>query len=161
MEQMYKCHTCKETFPKNKLTFYTSLGAKTGYNYCKKCYEEKIARENFSNQICKIFGIKSPGPRIWAERKRLQDTYGYTDNTIIDCLEYVYNIERKKKFAESLYLVKPYMVERMQQWKRTQERIENNMAYALKNTELIEYFVPTKTENKTVTKFNIDDFLED
>ena len=81
-----KCAGCKQEFRKDELIQYATLSGKTTYWYCKDCYEEKLAREKFSNKICEIFGIKSPGPRIWTERKRLRDKYGYTDNTIIECL---------------------------------------------------------------------------
>ena len=60
------------------------------------CYEDNIEREKFSNKVCEIFGIKSPGPVIWTQRKKLRDTYGYTDSAIIDCLEYIYNVLKLK-----------------------------------------------------------------
>ena len=90
----YKCFTCKQPFPKEELIDYASENSNVTHHYCKICYAEKIARDNFSNTVCRIFGLKTPGPRIWAERKRIQDKYGYTDNTIVECLLYLYE-ERK------------------------------------------------------------------
>lgn len=86
------CHGCKQSFRKSELIDYASPGAKTMYSYCSKCLEEKHSRENFSNKVCSIFGIKTPGPLIWTQRKRLQDTYGYTDDIIVECLDYLYNV---------------------------------------------------------------------
>jgi hypothetical protein len=93
----HKCHVCKEVFRNEDMVSYTGPKAKTSYWYCKKCYNEKIEQEKFANKVCTIFGIKTPGPRIWTERKRLIDTYGYSDETIVDCLDYIYNVLKKQK----------------------------------------------------------------
>lgn len=130
------------------------------HSYCPKCFKEKQARERFSNKVCSIFGLKSPGPRIWKERERLQNTYGYTDDIIIDCLDYIYYVEKKKKLAESLCLVTPYAVEKMLRYKKTQENKASNIIRAVR-TETNEYVVPIK-ENTTKKKesWNPDDWLD-
>lgn len=127
-----KCHECKEVFRREEMIAYASPNSKTSFNYCPKCYEEKLARENFSRTVCRIFGLKAPGPRIWKERERLRDTYGYTDDTIVDCLEYVYEVNNTKKLAESLCLVTPTNVEKMMQRKRAQEFRKNLLNEAMK-----------------------------
>lgn len=130
------------------------------HSYCPKCFKEKQARERFSNKVCSIFGLKSPGPRIWKERERLQNTYGYTDDIIIDCLDYIYCVEKKKKLAESLCLVTPYAVKKMLRYKKTQENKASNIIRAVR-TETNEYVVPIK-ENTTKKKesWNPDDWLD-
>ena len=72
-----KCYGCKQEFRSEELVYYASPTANTGYNYCPKCLAEKQARERFSYKVCSIFGLKAPGPRIWTERKRLYEKYGY------------------------------------------------------------------------------------
>ena len=101
-----------------------------------------------------IFGIKTPGPRIWTERKRIQETYGYTDDVIVDCLDYIYNVVKKDKIAESLCLVTPNMVDKMIAYKKRQqyEGIKITQAAA---TEMKEYVVPIK-ENQEINKTNWD-----
>ena len=155
------CHTCKEKFLKNEMIEITSFSGKTSNWYCKKCANEKYEREAFSNAVCSIFGIKAPGPRIWTERKRLIDTYGYTDNTIIDCLNYLYNIEKKKKIAESLCLINPTNVDRMITWKKSKEYEALKLAAAYK-IETKEHIVPIK-ENiiQHNEELNPDSWLED
>lgn len=157
-----KCHTCKQEFRSEELVYYCTLTAKTGFYYCPKCLEEKQAREKFSNTVCFIFGIKSPGPRIWTERKRLQVTYGYTDQTITDCLEYIYKVENKKRLAESLCLVTPTMVHKMMQYKNFIANRANNLVNASEVTTT-EYIVPVKekVENKKKQILNPEDFLDD
>lgn len=158
--RLLTCYECKQKFPQNDLIFYTPERAKTGHNYCKKCLEEKQARENFSNTVCKIFGLKAPGPRIWTERKRLHDKYGYTDNIIVRCLDYIYHIEMKKQLAESLCLVTPTMVEKMMRYERTQD-IKGRLFAINYNQEQNEYIVPIREEVETPQLDDPDKWLND
>ena len=68
-----KCAGCKQDFRKDELIQYSSITGKTSYWYCKNCYEEKLSREKFVNKVCEIFGLKSPGPLIWTQRKQLKE----------------------------------------------------------------------------------------
>lgn len=155
----HKCHICKEVFRNEEMVIPNS---KTFHWYCKKCYDKKIAQENFSNKVCKIFGIKAPGPRIWTERKRLIDTYGYTDETIVDCLDYIYNVLKKPKKVETIYLVNPTMVDEMMRYKRSQKIKSLNLAAALQ-TEIREHIVPIKenTNSKEKITYDPDEWLDD
>lgn len=148
------CFGCKEVFRKNDMVEYSSPRSERKHWYCVKCKAQQDARDLFSDKVCTIFGLKMPGPRIWTERKRLIDTYGYTDDVIIDCLEYIYNVEKKKKLAESLYLINPITIDKMKQYKREQARKSMMMAQAL-NTETKEYVVPIR-ESKPKAKENLD-----
>ena len=141
MRKVKQCYGCKVQFRREELIDYAAPGTKTMHSYCAKCSGEKHAREAFANKVCTIFGLKSPGPRIWKERERLQNNYGYTD--------------------ESLCLVQPYMVEKMMRYKATKEHEAANIARAAQ-TEVKEYIVPIK-ENTNVKKesWNPDDWLED
>ena len=157
-----KCHGCKEVFRREELISYCSPNAKTSYNYCKKCYEEKLARERFSQTVCQIFGLKAPGPRIWKERERLKETFGYTDDTIVDCLKYIYEVNGAKKLAESLCLITPTNVEKMMQLKRSQEFKRSILNEAMNTTYKIEYIdVRENDGKKEVILDNLDDYLED
>ena len=156
-----KCFECKQDFRREELINYTPLNSKIAHNYCRKCLEEKQQRENFSNKVCTIFGIKAPGPRIWTERKRLMDTFGYTDEIIIDCLDYIYNVENKKKLSESLYLVNPVSVDHMMTYKK---RIENNnqqLVKAMANTKPVEIFVSARRNTKKIKEnWDPDEWLD-
>lgn len=162
MQLTRKCHGCGESFRKDGMIEIFSQTGRTSQWYCPKCANEKHAREAFSNKVCEIFGIKVPGPRIWTERKRLMDTYGYTDSIIIDCLDYIYNVEHKKKLSESLCLINPEMIARMQAHGKIQER-ENNKIVAAINTKTNEYIVPIqkKKEKHPQDSWNSDDWLDD
>lgn len=156
-----KCFGCKQEFRREELISYTPVTAKNAYNYCKDCLKEKQARERFSDKVCSIFGIKAPGPRIWTERKRIMNTYGYTDDIIIDCLEYIYKIQKCKKLSESLCLITPTNVARMINWKTAQTNQAGNLLRATNVEQLNECVVTTqKKKERNVVFLNADDYLE-
>lgn len=156
-----KCAGCKEERRKDEMVEYFSPSGKTSAWYCPTCLAEKQARERFSMKVCEIFGIKSPGPRIWTERKRLRETYGYTDDSIIDCLDYIYNVVKKNKLAESLVLVNPHSMAEMKQWKAGKRALAGNIAATIVNTQMNEVKVAVR-ENKTKKEeINLDDGLFD
>lgn len=155
------CSGCKESFRKTELVEYFSASGKTSNWYCPKCLEEKQARERFSNKVCQIFGLKTPGPVIWTQRKRIMSEYGYTDDTIIDCLDYVYNVMKIKKLSESLYFVKPEMVEKMRVWKNQQSVKAGSIAAAVANTEMKTYIVPVRENTHKKKEIDISEGVFD
>ena len=160
MKLTKKCYNCKESFRTTELIGYTGPRAKNPQFYCPKCLVERQARDEFSDKVCEIFGIKVPGPRIWTERKRLMETYGYTDNIIIDCLDYIYNIKKYNKLAESLCLIKPPLVNEMMNYKRQQENEGSKIARAA--TTKIETINVNARENNKIRKKgnNLKDYVE-
>lgn len=160
-KEFYKCFSCKELFPVNSLTEYAGINAKEFHKYCSKCLEEKKEREKFSDTVCRIFGIKSPGPRIWTERKRLILTYGYTDDIIVNCLKYLYDTKHLKKLQETICLVNPTNVDKMLKWRREQAT-KALLIGAATNTSTKEYIVPVQENNKVIKEeLNPDDWLDD
>lgn len=159
MKLTRKCHGCGQNIHKDEMIQYSSLSGKTSYWYCKSCYEEKMARERFQLKVCQIFGIKSPGPRIWTERKRLMEAYGYTDDAIVDCLDYIYNVVKKNKLTESLALVSPRSIANMKAWRADRQARAGSIAAAIANTETKEYIVPVKENNSKRQEINLDDAL--
>lgn len=147
-----KCYECKQGFPKETLIGYASPGSAVMHNYCSNCLKVKQERDRFAQKVCEIFGLKSPGPRIWTERKRLIDTYGYTDDTIIDCLDYLYNVKKLKKLSESLALVRPSNVERMKEWKRVQKTNAAMLASAITKTQVVEHQVKLEEKPNKIKK---------
>lgn len=156
-----KCFGCKEEFRKEELVEYSSATGKTSNWYCPKCLAEKQSRELFMNRVCKIFGIKAPGPLIWTQRKRLKAEYGYTDESIVDCLEYLYKVEHYKILKDSLGLVAPWSMEKMREWKKNEQARASSIAAAIANTPMKEYIVPIKENVSKKKEINLDDGLFD
>lgn len=156
-----KCFGCKISFTEDQLTFYTTATAQTGHWYCKNCLHDKLEREKFSTTVCTIFGLRTPGPRIWTERKRLIDKYGYTDNTIIKCLNYLYNVEKKKKLADSLCLVNPTNVDKSIRWEKEQQYNANKLLSAVeKMGNANEQAVQIKEHLNEKKELNPDEWLD-
>ena len=159
MQLTRKCFGCKQDIHKDEMIQYTSPSGKTSYWFCRACYEEKMARERFQTKVCQIFGLKSPGPVIWTQRKKLQETYGYTDDAIVDCLEYIYNVEHMNKLKESLGLVNPRSMNNMKAWRADKKARASSIAAAIANTEMKEYVVPVRENTKKRKEINLDDAL--
>ena len=159
MQLTRKCAGCKQDIRKDEMIQYASPTGKTTYWFCKECYEEKLARERFQEKVCQIFGLKSPGPLIWTQRKRLRDTYGYTDDAIVDCLEYIYHVEHMNKLKESLGLVTPINMAKMKKWRASKSGVAGGIAAAAANTEVNERVVYIRENTSKKEKLNLDDAL--
>lgn len=155
------CYECKQKFRTEEMIEYSGLNGNIPHFYCPTCFREKQDREMFANKVCQIFGLKSPGPIIWTQRKRLRDTYGYTDNVIIDCLDYIYNVRHYKKLSESLGLVTPTMVMDMKRWKRQEEAKNGGIIAAMKTPmEHVEVEIEENTASNK-KEINFDDYFND
>ena len=159
MQLTRKCYGCGQDIRKEEMIQYSTPSGKTSYWFCKDCYEDKLAREKFQAKVCEIFGIKSPGPLIWTQRKRLKDEYGYTDDAIVDCLDYIYNVEHMNKLKESLGLVNPRSMINMKAWRANKKAQASSIAAAIANTEMKEYIVPIREHKKRKKEINLDDAL--
>lgn len=162
MQVTRKCKGCGQDIRKEEMIQYFTPSGKTSYWFCKDCYEDKISREKFQNKVCEIFGIKTPGPLIWTQRKRLKDTYGYTDDAIIDCLDYIYNVEHMNKLKESLGLVNPRSMNNMKAWRADKRARASSLVASIATMETKEYIVPIQEKKKKVKQeINLDDALLD
>ena len=159
MQLTRQCHDCKQSFRKDEMLQYASVNGKNIYWYCKDCYEEKLARERFQHKVCQIFGLKSPGPLIWTQRKRLRDKFGYTDDAIVDCLDYIYHVKHMDKLKESLGLINPRSMEEMRRWRADQKARASTLAAALINTEVTREQVLVSVKKNEKKEINLDDAL--
>lgn len=156
----HKCFKCKEVFRNEEMVEYSGPRSNTKHWYCKQCHDKQIEKDRFSDTVCRIFGIKLPGAMIWTQRERLINEYGYTDDTIIQCLEYIYNVEKYKKIKPTLGLVTPTNIDKMRQYQRTKKNNSLNLAHAMQ-TEYKEYIVPVQEfKQKKQELLNPDDWLE-
>jgi len=158
----HKCFICKEIFRNEDMVNYATARAQKANWYCRDCYNKKIEQERFLEKVCEIFGSKAPGSKIWTQRKRLQQNYGYTDSVLIDCLDYIYNVKKIKKTTDTLGYINPSLVEEMKKYKRAQEA-KNNLIISSINTPIEEHFVDVQENNskKIKEKINPDDWLFD
>ena len=157
-----KCWKCKDEFRKDELVDYCAPGYKTFHSYCRKCLKEQQDFDALKLKIVSIFGNDQKlWPRIMRDRKRIITQYGYTDNTIMDCLDYLYNVLKMKVLSKSLCLVTPTNVEKMKKYKRQQSAAAGQVIAAA-SVQIVEHQISVK-ENKDEPKedFNLDEWLED
>ena len=91
----------------------------------------------------------------------MRNTYGYTDDVIIDCLDYIYNVKCYKKLSESLSLITPKMVYAMKAYKGGQA-VQAGALIAAMNTpiEKVEVIIEENTTSNKANR-NFDDYLMD
>lgn len=159
MQLTRKCYGCKHDIRKDEMVQYAGLHGQVAYWYCRDCYEEKLARERFQVKVCQIFGIKSPGPLIWTQRKRLRELYGYTDDAIVDCLEYIYHVKHMNKLKESLGLVGPRSMEEMRQWRAEKNGQASNIVAALVNNTMEKELVSLNVTKNIKKEIVLDDSI--
>ena len=158
------CYKCHYSFRAEELVSYCTITSKVAHKYCPKCLEWVQADERFRMEVCRIFGLKGPsvGAQINNEREKLMTEYGYTMDTIIECLRYVYDIKKIKPKKATLYFVTPSMIDEMMKYKRIQTAEGNSLAQAMNVTTITEHIVPQKKEVKeTKPEFNFDSFFDD
>ncbi len=159
VKKTLKCYKCKEDTLREEIVAYASPNAKVLHNYCPKCLAEKQANDLFKLKVFLIFGKQANWSRINKDRNRLIDTYGYTDNIITDCLDYLYNVKKLKVLSSSLALVTPKNVEEMKKYKR-EETSKAGVVTAAAAVKIKEYSAPIQ-ENKSKPKeqWNFEDWL--
>lgn len=156
MRTTLKCFVCKLSFEKETLINYNAN------NYCKKCYEEKRAAERFADFVCRLFSIKSPGPKIYSQRKMLKQKYGFTDDTIVMALDYLFNIKKLDKSFESLGLINPESVDEARSYFASINSKAKNLKESLMNMNVETVTIPVMPNNRVPKKdlLNPKDYLE-
>lgn len=154
----YVCYKCKERFPASEMIGYKE------HRFCSECYNKVRDNEIFSNFICELFGLISPGPRIWAEKVRLEKK-GCTTQTMMKTLDYVYNVEQQPKPAkmhESIYLVNPENIAKAKEWYQKKEEQAKVAQEAAKIKKEKIYHVPIKENTSNNSKLiDIDAMLQE
>ena len=146
-----KCQGCKQEFRREEITPYRPITCKkTTYNYCKKCLEQQMAKDNYKKSIYKLFGMM-PMAKANTQKKRLQEKYGYTDDVILDTIFYAFNIKglkpmADKKYGPSIGFINPSLVDEMNRYKRAGEG-RKNLIDNLSNTKYKYEYIDVK-ENK-------------
>ena len=152
------CCACHEKFPREQIVYYGSQ--QNQLKYCPSCYTEKREREKFSNFVCELFGIKAPGPKLYSQRKKLKETYGFTDDTILQTLEYLFRVKHFNKGFESLGLVNPQSVDEAKRYfKKQKEELEKMKQ--VEEARVRDLIVPIQKKERKLDLLDINDYLED
>lgn len=156
--QTLTCSSCHTKFPREEIIFYGS--AKNPIKYCPQCYSDRIDRDKFTNYICELFGIRVPGPKIYTQRKALKEKYGFTTDTIIQTLEYLYRVKKLDRTYESIGLVNPQTVEEAKNYYKQKALIYEKLKKA-EETKVKDLITPIQKKERKVDLLDIDEYLED
>ena len=135
-----KCKGCGELFPRENLISYSARGGAM-FNYCKKCYAEKISRDKFANYICELFGLRAPGTMIYAQRKRLIEQ-GFSDETILMTLHYLYYVRGADRSKATLGLINYENVYKAKDYFSSKEKYQQNFEEKVNNKETRVIYAP-------------------
>lgn len=155
LKETLTCSECSrqklpvKVFPRGEIVNFNNR------NLCPQHYKEAVEKQKFNNYICELFGIKSPGPKIFNQRKHLNEQ-GFTDETICHTLDYLFNVKKLNKAYESLGLVNQKTVDEAYDYHLSQK----GKTVELKENKVVEHIVSVK---KTERKKNLldYDFLEE
>lgn len=164
MKPTLKCYKCGEQIPRNDLVEYVTLRSKNPHRYCPACLSAIKESEYFYTKVAEFYKKDISWSTINKRKADLYKTYGYTDKTIIDCLEYAYKVKGYVVLEKVLGIVKPPLVEEMLQYKRAKEFKENSIVNAIidgttKTKDLPQ--IKVRENIKQQKEWNIDDYFFD
>lgn len=139
----YLCFECKSRVLKVDAIY-------DGHYYHKDCYQKVLDRKEFIEYVSRLFGLISPGPTIYSQRKVFMEKYGYTDREMIDVLRYVYEIKKAKieGAKERIGIIPLAYEEAMAYYKGEREKqldVANKMAKIIENQKTqVLYVKPSK-----------------
>lgn len=155
------CYLCKQKFAREDIVSYLSPGTKTPHNYCPHCLGEKQKNEKFSAEICKIFNLRSVGPKIYSQRKNLNDD-GVSDEQIIETLHFMFDEKGYSKKFESLGLVKEPNISMARDFYYKKQMNALKTAQELSQVKITKIPIKIKEDAPNqVKQLNPDDFLGD
>lgn len=91
----------------------------------------------------------------------MKEKYGYTDDAIIDCLEFLYNIQKLDKLSETLVLVNPRNMEATRLWKAQQRALGGRLLAAQDMTQVEKRIVEIPEAKSIKKEIRLDDGLFD
>ena len=87
--------------------------------------------------------------------------YGYTDDTIINCLEYLYEVKKVDKLAETLVLVNPQNVAKMKIWQAERRALGGSIIAAITQSQAKEHIIDIPEPVSKKEKIDLDADLYD
>jgi hypothetical protein len=123
----------------------------------KKAQKSKLSKVN---QCFEGKPYISPSTLIAKERKKIKAAYGFTDETIMKTLDYLFNVKKLNKGFESIGLVNPQNVEEARKYFEEKKKKEEKLREA-EQTRIEKIVVPVKKKERKVELIDIDALLEE
>ena len=100
------------------------------------------------------------GEFIYSQRKKLKTAYGFTDETIMKTLDYLFNIKKLNKGYESLGLINPQTVDEAKRYFEEKKKNEEKLK-AAEQTRVEKIIIPVKKKERKVDLIDIDALLNE
>lgn len=151
--QVVKCKSCSTPVRKTEGVRYKNVW------YHPRCYDLQIDKELFTSYVCKVFGLKSPGPVVYTQRKRFIEGYGYTDLGMYNALRFQFEIKKQKpENAKERIGFIPYVYDDAQAYyarkKHTQSVVASDIKREITNRKI--ELVKIKPKPKTVKLYELE-----
>jgi hypothetical protein len=131
MANIVKCAFCGNGVIKAEAERYKNK------NYHSECLAQLHAKEELTTYICRLFTLKAPGPRIYAQLKSFLEKYPhYTYEGIKQALMFFFEVQKKPidKANQGIGIV-PYVYDSAQEYynniTKRQERVATELSTAL------------------------------
>jgi hypothetical protein len=133
-----------------------------GVNYKDKwyhhhCHDLVLDKEELMTYICRVFGLKAPGPKVYSQRKNFIEKYGYTDRGMLNALKYHYEVQKgsTSKAQEGIGII-PHVYGEAQEFYKNmankQEKFGEQLQKTLDNQQIITVYVKPKEAYKKKPK---------
>lgn len=152
------CYRCKE-----KLERTEAAKEKDKYFHPECLVLHQEAADLYS-YICFLFGLKTPGPRIYTQIKTYIEKNNYTYNGIKLALKYFFEVKHNNTSIETIGIV-PYVYDEAQEYfKNTEHRqadIAKIIGEKIEETPIIidVKSTPNRKTKKRLIDMDMDDFI--
>lgn len=151
---LVKCHGCGISLEKANAIH------EGGHYWDAACIQDKRERSQLYATICRIFHLKAPGPRIYAQIKNFTTNNGYTIKGIENALVYFFDIKQNsiEKANNGIGIV-PYIYEEAKQYFEIKEKQRDRVAKgaAKFKKEIRTVTLTDTTEEKKKDIFDLND----
>lgn len=151
--RIVKCAYCGLGVPKDEAKRHKDK------NYHSECLKEQIDKEELTNFICRLFSLKAPGPRIYAQIKSYLEKNNYTYKGILQALQFFYEIQKHStdKSNQGIGIV-PYVYDAAQEYYNNISLRQERVATAISGSLDVQPTVikVQKKEKKKKLLYDID-----
>ncbi len=127
--------------------------------YHPTCAKTKHDKMDLDAYICKVFGLKTPGPVNNSLLKKYRDNYGYSYEGMLKALKYFYEVKRQSidKAEEKIGII-PHIYQDAQDYYFSFEKRKDKIAgSAIEENTVIEINLSKSQNTKKEASSNIDE----
>ncbi len=152
MGRLVKCSFCEYQVDKDVSVRYNNK------NFHAACAEKQKDKDDLVEYICRLFGLKRPGPTVYSQLKNFMEKYShYTFKGVKNALIYFYEVQKNstKNSKQGIGIV-PYIYDEAFQYFSKLGNKQNKIKESLNKQLDKEVQVIKATEKKETNKKFID-----